>query len=97
VVESIDAIDEMDDSLRRAKALTELLDGWPDQHARVRAMRQAAFRQLNEDGMTYKEIAAEFEISVARVGQIITGVTNPRTQKNPPPKKPRKGTEPPSA
>ena len=45
-----------------------------------------------------RQIAAEFDISVARVGQIMTGVTNPRTQKNPPPKKrPRKKPDEPSA
>lgn len=89
VADAIDAIDGLEDPMTRAKALTELLDEWPDHHARVREMRQRAFKSLSEGGMTYREIAAEFHISVARVGQIVTGVTNPRTQKNPPPKKPR--------
>lgn len=90
MVASIDAIDLMDDDLGRARALTELLDTWPGHHARIRSMRQRAFRALSDGGMTYKEIGAEFNISAQRVGQIITGITNPRTQKNPPPKKPRK-------
>lgn len=90
MVDSIDAINEMDDAMGRAKALTELLETWPGHHARVRAMRQRAFKALSEGGMTYKEIGAEFNISAARVGQIITGITNPRTQKTPPPKQPRR-------
>lgn len=90
VVEAIDALGGMDDAMDRAKALTELLDGWPDHHSRVRAMRQKAFEALVAKGMTYRQIAAELDISSARVGQIVTGVTNPRTQKNPPAKKPKK-------
>ncbi|HSE05953.1 MAG TPA: hypothetical protein VLK35_17530 [Methylomirabilota bacterium] len=91
MTDAIDALGEITDPRQRARDLSELLEQWPDQHARIRAMRKAAFEELNEGGMTYRQIAAEFEISVARVGQIMTGVTNPRTQKNPPPKKrPRK-------
>lgn len=87
VAEAIDALGQMSDTMARAKALTELLDQWPDHHSRIREMRQQAVRALNEEGMTYRQIAAELGISVARVGQIVTGVTNPRTQKKPPPKK----------
>ncbi|MDX2944456.1 sigma-70 RNA polymerase sigma factor region 4 domain-containing protein [Streptomyces caniscabiei] len=95
VTDAIDALGEIPDPKQRAHDLSELLDQWPDQHARIRAMRKTAFEELNNDGMTYRQIAAEFGISVARVGQIMTGVTNPRTQKNPPPpKRPRKKPEP---
>jgi DNA-directed RNA polymerase sigma subunit (sigma70/sigma32) len=92
VTDAIDALGEIGDAKQRARDLSELLDQWPDQHARIRAMRKAAFEELNKKGgMTYRQIAAEFGISVARVGQIMTGVTNPRTQKNPPPpRRPRK-------
>jgi uncharacterized protein YerC len=96
VVDAIDALGEMSDTLARARALTTLLDDWPDHHSRIRQLRQDAFRMLSDEGMTYKEIGAELGISAARVGQIVTGVTNPRTQKNPPPKQPRRkrGTPP---
>ncbi|QNE75713.1 hypothetical protein F0344_14715 [Streptomyces finlayi] len=87
MTDAIDALGEVADPKQRAGDLSELLDKWPEQHARVRAMRRTAFEELNEQGMTYRQIAAEFQLSVARVGQIMTGVTNPRTQKNPPPKK----------
>lgn len=98
MTDAIDALREIADPKQRARDLSELLDQWPDQHAQIRAMRKAAFEELNKEGMTYRQIAAEFGISVARVGQIMTGVTNPRTQKNPPPKKrPRKKPDEPSA
>lgn len=90
VVDAIDALGEMSDTLDRAKALKALLDDWPEHHSRVRELRRDAFRALSDQGMTYKEIGAELGISAARVGQIVTGVTNPRTQKNPPPKEPRR-------
>jgi hypothetical protein len=91
VVEAIDALGDMTDAMGRAKALTELLEQWPDHHSRVRALRQQAFQALADGGMSYRQIGTEFGISAARVGQIVTGVTNPRTQKNPPPKKPKRG------
>lgn len=91
MVEAIDALGDMTDAMDRARALTELLDKWPDHHSRIRAMRQQAFKALVDSGMSYRQIGAEFGISGARVGQIVTGVTNPRTQKNPPPKPARKG------
>lgn len=90
VVDAIDALGDVDDAMARARALTELLNDWPDHHARIRAMRQQAFDALSKQGMTYRQIGAEFNMSAARVGQIITGVTNPRTQKNPPPKRTKK-------
>lgn len=97
MTDAIDALAEIADPKQRARGLSELLDQWPDQHSRIRDMRKKAFEELSKGGMTYRQIAAEFEISVARVGQIMTGVTNPRTQKNPPPKKrPRKKPDAPA-
>lgn len=59
----------------RAKRLTELLDEWPDTHSKVRAMRQAAMQEMQDDGMSLRKISAETGISFGRVREIIQGVT----------------------
>lgn len=60
----------------RAKRLTQLLDGWPQTHSRVRAMRQAAMREMYEkEKKSLRAIEAETGISFGRVREIIQGVT----------------------
>lgn len=85
VLDSIDALGTTGDAADRARRLTELLDEWPDAHARVREMRQRAVKELHDGGMSYRKIGALLDISFGRVRQIIDGVTNPRTQKPPEP------------
>ncbi|MFD8509654.1 hypothetical protein ACFV27_00710 [Streptomyces antimycoticus] len=59
----------------RAKRLTELLEQWPETHARVRQMRQAALKEMQDGGMSLRAISAETDISFGRVREIIQGVT----------------------
>ena len=81
VLDSIDALGEAGDAADRARRLTELLDEWPDTHAKVRELRQQAVAELHQSGMSYRKIGELLNISFGRVRQIIEGVTNPRTQK----------------
>ena len=72
----LDAIDELgaDGSAEdRARRLTALLDQWPDTHARVRAARQRAVKELHDGGMSYRKIAGMLGVSFGRVRQIIDG------------------------
>ena len=80
VLDAIDALGE-GDAADRAQRLTQLLDQWPDTHARVREMRQQAVAELHEGGLSYRKIGELLGISFGRVRQIVEGVTNPRTQK----------------
>ena len=76
VLDAIDALGAEDDPPAvRAKRLTELLEKWPETHARVRQMRQAALKEMQDDGMSLRAISAETNISFGRVREIIQGVT----------------------
>ncbi|MGW5931573.1 hypothetical protein ACWF2L_35845 [Streptomyces anulatus] len=76
VLDSIDTLGAADQpAADRVKRLTELLDQWPDAHSKVRAMRQAALQEMQEDGKSLRKISAETGISFGRVRDIIQGVT----------------------
>jgi len=68
VLDAIDALAANEPPATRAKQLVELLD---EVQARVRRERQAAVREMHEGGMTYRQIAAELNISFGRVRQIL--------------------------
>lgn len=90
MLEAIDALGADDvPAAARAKSLTELLDAWPDVHSRVRAMRQAAMQEMQDDGKSLRKISAETGISFGRVREIIQGVTKR-------PRKPKKEAAPPA-
>lgn len=80
VLDAIDALGE-GSATDRAQRLTQLLDQWPDTHAKVREMRQQAVAELHASGLSYRKIGDLLGISFGRVRQIVDGVTNPRTQK----------------
>jgi DNA-directed RNA polymerase specialized sigma24 family protein len=72
VLDAIDALAANDPPASRAKQLTELLG---EVQVRVRRERQAAVREMHQGGMTYRQIAAELEISFGRVRQILAEET----------------------
>lgn len=80
VLDAIDALGQ-GDAADRAQRLTQLLDQWPDTHAKVREMRQQAVTELHQGGLSYRKIGELLGISFGRARQIVEGVTNPRTQK----------------
>ncbi|MFI6639968.1 sigma factor-like helix-turn-helix DNA-binding protein [Streptomyces sp. NPDC050504] len=75
VLDSIDALGTDGDAADRARRLTELLDDWPDTHAKVRGMRQEAVKEMHESGMSLRKIGEELGVSFGRVRQIIAGET----------------------
>lgn len=77
VLDAIDAIAADEPPASRAKQLVELLD---EVQVRVRRERQAAVRQMHQSGMTYRQIAAELDISFGRVRQILAEETDPPSE-----------------
>ncbi len=74
VLDAIDALAANEPPASRAKQLVELLD---EVQVRVRRERQAAVREMHQGGMTYRQIAAELNISFGRVRQILAEETEP--------------------
>ncbi|WP_327415448.1 hypothetical protein [Streptomyces sp. NBC_01233] len=76
VLDAIEGLNSADvPAAERVKRLTQLLDEWPAAHGRVRAMRQAAMQEMQDDGKSLRKISAETGISFGRVREIIAGVT----------------------
>ncbi|MFE9127747.1 hypothetical protein ACFYOF_20455 [Streptomyces sp. NPDC007148] len=76
VLDAINGLGSADvPAAERAKRLTQLLDEWPEAHSRVRAMRQAAMQEMQDDGLSLRAISAQTGISFGRVREIIQGVT----------------------
>lgn len=73
VLDSIDELGADGSAEDRAKRLTSLLDQWPDTHAKVRAARQQAVKELHDSGMSYRRIGVLLGVSFGRVRQIIDG------------------------
>jgi DNA-directed RNA polymerase specialized sigma24 family protein len=72
VLDAIDALAANEPPASRAKQLTELLG---EVRERVRRERQAAVREMHQGGLTYRQIAAELDISFGRVRQILAEET----------------------
>ncbi|MEU5838801.1 hypothetical protein ABZ820_34770 [Streptomyces diacarni] len=79
VLDAIDSLGSEGDAADRARRLGQLLDGWPDAHAKVRAARQEAVREMKNEGMSLRAIGAELDMSFGRVRQILEGATTSTT------------------
>lgn len=79
VLEAIDVLTEGEPPEARAKRLTELLKSVRE---KVRRERREAVLEMQERGMTYREIATAVGISFGRVRQIIAD--DPDTAGKPP-------------
>lgn len=84
VLEAVDSLEALDDPAERARKAGRLLAELPDQQARLRKIRQAAVVTLRARDVSYRQIAAQLGISLARVQQIERGERG---------KKPAAGTE----
>ncbi|MBW1601416.1 hypothetical protein JJV70_04700 [Streptomyces sp. JJ66] len=73
VLEVLDSLERMDDPAERARKAGALLKAWPDQHMRLREIRQAAVVALRAKNVSYRNIAKTLGISLARVQQIEAG------------------------
>jgi len=73
VTDVVDSLEVLDDPAERAKRAGQLLAAWPAQGPRLREIRQEAVIAMRGQGVSYREIAKQLEISLARVQQIEAG------------------------
>lgn len=69
----IPEIEQIADPAERARRLGEVLHGMPAAAAYVRALRQAAVRELRESGLSYGEISKKIGVHRNRAQQIGEG------------------------
>ena len=69
LLEAIEAFEAIEDDAACASAVTRALDQWPDQHSKLRELRQKRVQALKDQGKTWAEI-----------GQLLGGITAARAQ-----------------
>jgi len=83
LLEAIERLERMQDDEACAKAVTQVLDTWPDHHARLRELRQARVQRMKDSGMTWQQIGDVLGVHPTRAQQIAKGL---RGTKRPPKK-----------
>lgn len=74
VLDAVDAVAAEEPPTEQAKRIAK---AWGDAVDRFRWRRQQAVRRMHESGMTYRQIAAELDISFGRVRQILAEELDP--------------------
>ncbi|MEU0675450.1 hypothetical protein ABZ330_21665 [Streptomyces sp. NPDC006172] len=73
VLEAVHSLAALDDPAERARRAGRLLAELPDQQARLREIRQAAVVAMRAQNVSYRQIAKQLGLSLARVQQIEAG------------------------
>jgi hypothetical protein len=78
VVDTVSALEAVEDPADRARRAARLLDEWPVQHTRIREIRQQAIKELRAQKLSYRKIGEAIGVHYTRVKQIETGETTSR-------------------
>ncbi|MEV2249383.1 hypothetical protein AB0I94_02300 [Streptomyces sp. NPDC050147] len=81
LLEAIERLERMQDDEACAKAVTQVLDTWPDHHARLRELRQQRVQRLREAGKTWQEIGDLLGVHFTRAQQIAKGMRGTKRPK----------------
>lgn len=73
VLEALDRVEEMDDPVARARAVAQLLKDQPGRNKRLKQLRDETVRGLRAEGMSLRKIAAEVQVSLGTVQDILRG------------------------
>jgi DNA-directed RNA polymerase sigma subunit (sigma70/sigma32) len=73
-LDAIKALEEIEDDEACARAITDVLKGWPDSHARLREIRQERVLRMKGQGKTWQEIGDALGIHFTRAQQIAKGL-----------------------
>lgn len=73
ILDATAALEEIADDADRARAVTAILNEWPDQHARLREVRQQAILKMKSEGKTWAQIGKALGVHATRAQQIAVG------------------------
>jgi hypothetical protein len=73
ILDATAALEEIADDADRAKAVTAILNEWPDRHARLREVRQQAVLRMKSEGKTWQQIGDALGVHATRAQQIAVG------------------------
>lgn len=81
LLEAIERLEQMQDDEACAKAVTQVLDTWPDNHARLRELRQQRVQRMKDSGMTWQQIGDVLGVHFTRAQQIAKGMRGTKRPK----------------
>ncbi|GGX99166.1 hypothetical protein [Streptomyces fructofermentans] len=84
LLEAIERLEQMQDDEACAKAVTQVLETWPDHHARLRELRQQRVLRMKESGMTWQQIGDVLGVHFTRAQQIAKGMRGSKRPKREP-------------
>ncbi|WP_232246443.1 hypothetical protein [Kitasatospora mediocidica] len=80
-MDAIQALEEITDDAACAKAITDVLQDWPNSHARLREIRQVRVQRMRDQGKTWQEIGDVLGIHFTRAQQISKGIRGSKRPK----------------
>lgn len=85
VFDALNHVEAMDDPIAQARAVSRLLKDQPHRNKRLKQLRDQTVRDLRDEGKSLRAIAAEVEVSLGTVQDILRGHTGtwasrPRTK-----------------
>lgn len=83
-LDAIRALEDIEDDAACAAAITKVLKDWPDNHARLREIRQQRILNLRDQGKTWQEIGDALGIHFTRAQQIAKGFRGSKRPKKEP-------------
>lgn len=81
LLEAIERLEQMQDDEACARAVTQVLDTWPDHHARLRELRQERVQRMKDAGMTWAQIGEVLGVHYTRAQQIAKGMRGTKRPK----------------
>ncbi|MEV5048239.1 hypothetical protein AB0N20_27480 [Streptomyces griseoincarnatus] len=75
VLDALDQVEAMEDPVARARAVAQLLKDQPKRNKRLKELRDETVRGLREEGLSLRRIAAEVQVSLGTVQDILRGHT----------------------
>ncbi|WP_030747564.1 helix-turn-helix domain-containing protein [Streptomyces sp. NRRL F-5135] len=73
VLDALDAVEAMSDPMAQARAISRLLKDQAERNRRLKALRYKVVRDLREQQVSYRKIAAELGVSLGTVQDIERG------------------------
>lgn len=73
VIDALKHLEEIEDPVRRAVAISEVLKDYEERAPQLRDLRRATVLQLRADNVSYRKIAAMLKVSLGTVQNIERG------------------------
>jgi DNA-directed RNA polymerase specialized sigma24 family protein len=77
VVDAVDAVRTIEDPVRRARAISELLKAQTEKEPELRDERREIVLRMREEQISFRKIAAALDVSLGTVQDIVRGHSGP--------------------